>query len=525
MSSVDGSRKPVLTIQDLSASGIKRVDVWLDLIVLAGANSGLYKRIRSSFDHEQVEGWLQCTRDALETKATSTLHKRAASFLLYVRWCGVVFDSPARAFPLEEPAVYRYLSMLREEGAPATRAKTFLESATLVCCILEIPGLDDLSASFRLSGVAHASFKSKRLTQKARALTRKELIVLETGVFCAGSVCDQYFCGFVCWLVYTRTRFGDSSRIFEFPSLDRNHEGNVLYAETKATLTKTGQQGRRLRVALPVVAPAEGLTGRPWLEKWRDIYVELGLDLSNGLMPVPNGTGKGFTSRPLSSSEATVWLHEVLTAGGLTADSVSDLRTHSCRATLLSWCAKYGVKGEHRRLLGYHARPKDNSMLEYSRDAMAEPLRKLGEVLEAVARGEFLPDSSRSGYFRERRTRSPSPPDDVEVVPTEKDDSSSMGSCAESESDGSSGMPAFSFESPPPPLSVSGYRNRPIPDTGVFMHSRSGVWHLSSEWEGPTPRLCCGRVYSPKYTRMGAWPASDSVWCAQCLVHLNRIYM
>ena len=163
-------------------------------------------------------------------------------------------------------------------------------------------------------------------------------------------------------------------------------------------------------------------------------------------------------------------------------------------------------------------------MLEYSRDAIAEPLRKLGEVLEAVARGEFLPDSSRSGYFRERRTRSPSPPDAVEVVPTERVDSSSMGSCVESDSEASSGMPAFSFESPPPPLSVSGYRNRPIPDTGVFMHSRSGVWHVSSEWVGPTPRLCCGRGYSPKYTRMGAWPASDSVWCSQCLVHLNRLY-
>ena len=162
-----------------------------------------------------------------------------------------------------------------------------------------------------------------------------------------------------------------------------------MYAEAKASLIKTGQQGRRLRVPLPVVAPAEGLTGRPWLEKWQDIYVELGLDLKNGLMPVPNGTGKGFTSRPLSSSEATVWLHEVLTAGGLSADSVSDLRTHSCRATLLSWCAKYGVKGEHRRLLGYHARPKDTSMLEHSRDAIAEPLRKLGSFGGCCPRGVF----------------------------------------------------------------------------------------------------------------------------------------
>jgi hypothetical protein len=92
-------------------------------------------------------------------------------------------------------------------------------------------------------------------------------------------------------------------------------------------------------------------------------------------------------------------MHEILVAGGLKADSVRDLRTHSCRATLLSWAAKFGIKAGHRRLLGYHAKPKDQAMLEYSRDSLAAPLRELCAMLDEVANGSFVPDSTRSGYF------------------------------------------------------------------------------------------------------------------------------
>jgi len=54
-----------------------------------------------------------------------------------------------------------------------------------------------------------------------------------------------------------------------------------------------------------------------------------------------------------------------------------------------------------RRLLGYHVKPKDKSVLIYSRDALAKPLRELGAVLAAIRVGRFLPDADRSGRFRE----------------------------------------------------------------------------------------------------------------------------
>jgi hypothetical protein len=532
------------------------INSWLDLALLTGSCSSLMKRAFATHADEGIE-WQRSVVDALQSRATNTLAKRANSLALYVRWCSVRYGDCTVAFPFEEPTVYRYLSQLREDCAPATRARSFLEAATLFSSILEIPGFDDVSGSFRVSGVSHASFRTKRLTRKARALSRSEVITFEVGVFEAACPSDRYFCGFVCWLIFSRTRFSDSAKISESICVDVDASGLDAYGESTAHLTKTGGHGRRLRVPLPVVAPAAGLTAKSWLREWLSIRDSLGLTSEHGLMPTPNGSGNGFTKKPLSTSEASVWMQEILTAGGHSPESVSDVRTHSCRATLLSWCAKYGVREGVRRLLGYHAKPADKAMLEYSRDALAAPLRQLGEVIEAVAQGSFLPDSTRSGYFPNppaaraassqplplkcdrspstppplKRDRSPSTPpaSPVEVyTPTENNDSSSSGSfksCEDSDSDASPSEVDSEEASSRFPEVTSGrgaqgdtsFLSRALPENGVFCHVLYGTWHLGGSDSGI---LACGRrIFWGKkthYNRMGAWPADQRVWCKLC---------
>jgi hypothetical protein len=109
--------------------------------------------------------------------------------------------------------------------------------------------------------------------------------------------------------------------------------------------------------------------------------------------------GGGFGTRSLDTDEANVWLKEVLVAGGLDPCEAQHYGTHSLKACLLSASAKAGMRGGFRRMLGYHVKSKDSSMLEYSRDAMAEPLRQLGVILDKVYSGDFMPDSRRSGRW------------------------------------------------------------------------------------------------------------------------------
>jgi hypothetical protein len=74
--------------------------------------------------------------------------------------------------------------------------------------------------------------------------------------------------------------------------------------------------------------------------------------------------------------------------------------SHYLKATILLWVAKAGVLKEHRRVLGYHEDPGDRSVFGYSRDIFAVPLREMERVIEAISDGSFLPDESRSGYWK-----------------------------------------------------------------------------------------------------------------------------
>ena len=66
----------------------------------------------------------------------------------------------------------------------------------------------------------------------------------------------------------------------------------------------------------------------------------------------------------------------------------------------MSWAAKFHILQSDRRVLGGHAKPKDFSVLEYSKDAMAGPLQKLEIMLRFIREGKFSPDAIRSGRFK-----------------------------------------------------------------------------------------------------------------------------
>jgi len=60
--------------------------------------------------------------------------------------------------------------------------------------------------------------------------------------------------------------------------------------------------------------------------------------------------------------------------------------------------AKFGCGITTREILGGHVSHL-KSVLTYSRDGLAGPLRELEQVLESIRGGKFFPDASRSGRF------------------------------------------------------------------------------------------------------------------------------
>ena len=134
---------------------------------------------------------------------------------------------------------------------------------------------------------------------------------------------------------------------------------------------------------LPAVAVAQGVTLDNWARTWLVVRSTVGGDISAGypVMPAP-GLDDEPTKRPISSDEMGKWVRMLLDRNGidLTGRRIS---SHSCKSTLLSYMAKFGCDIPTREILGGHVSHL-KSVLTYSRDGLAGPLRELEKVLQSI---------------------------------------------------------------------------------------------------------------------------------------------
>jgi hypothetical protein len=151
-----------------------------------------------------------------------------------------------------------------------------------------------------------------------------------------------------------------------------------------------------------VTAVTDALHNNRWNDHWIDARTQCNLpEPAKGIPLMPTIRCDGtFGNVPLSTSLASKWIRDLLILDGHDKFAVSRVSSHSLKATCLSWCSKAGVSREHRQVLGYHVVPGTQSVLHYSRDEQAEPLRQLSAVLLNIRLGKFDPDSSRSGYWK-----------------------------------------------------------------------------------------------------------------------------
>ena len=145
---------------------------------------------------------------------------------------------------------------------------------------------------------------------------------------------------------YARARWADLRFVHHIEYEDRWGGFLTLYTREH----KASSIGARREQYLPLVAPIEGVTAGNWASTFLDVYEQVGLDIDKvplgPLLPAPRDGGT-FFARPLTTSEAALWLRHLLsdTPG---ADLV---RSHSLECTLLVWAAKAGVEKEVRSVL------------------------------------------------------------------------------------------------------------------------------------------------------------------------------
>ena len=369
-------------------------------------------------------GLLESVKDSLGTKASSTLHARAGPILQYIQFCE---DRGIQALPLVEPVVYDYVKSC--ESKAATYARSFLLALSFANFHFGLTGTTSIMGSGRIRGLVNTLYAKKRKLMQRPPLTVTQIVHLEGLVLDNNKTeFDRIACGFFLFILMGRLRFSDGQQVCQL-RLDQQPDG-FGFVEAVAAKTKTSVSLERKTRHLPVAVPLLPFGDRPWLPTWLELRKRAFGDLANSkdefipLLPSPSANG-AWSKVPLNVTSGANWLRSLLQ--GTMEQQGTPIGTHSLKASLLSMCSKFGMPHSQRKLLGYHAGSKEQSMLCYSRDSMAEPLRRLCEMIHAVRDKVFLPDCSRSGRFPQRE-----PGFEVEEG-EELSDSSSSGSENEEE--------------------------------------------------------------------------------------------
>ena len=492
-------------------------------------------------EDRQLEGAKEIVDAVVGLRSPYTIVKRANSLLSFLRWCAK--SKITEANPFTEEIVWRYFQDLKELGAPATRASSCMSAFRFALHVLGFESLSEVTKSRRVVGLSDQLHANKRVLKQALPLTVLQVRKLhETASDSNAILVDRGAAIYFLIALYGRCRHSDLTKVHSVIP-DFGEEGGFL--EIKSAHHKTGKSAERRTQLMPILIPARGVNGTSWMGAATEVFsnLELSLDgrIEGPLFPAPCLGHETFCKRPMTSSEASTFLRMLIGATAVQpADSMPVVSSHSAKATLLSWAAKYGLSEQTRSILGRHASATTGTYAFYSRDLCVAPTRELQEVIDEIFKGNFNPDAPRSAYFT-RRDPVLEPESGGPVVPvlegrlnTKAETVESDGGCDEgcgepelividddSSSESSSSDAGSSADSScceEPPMKVKRFRPKVPRDETWYAHRKSHILHLFTEnADGFTYRyLARGKRLTEAYslsTEATAW----NVMCKMCL--------
>ena len=386
-----------------SASRTAALLKWQAVIAAFPRAFGVNDKLGTDFEASSLE-------DYFATRRTGPLGIHSSAWRLFLRYTEI---KDLAADLITEAMIYDYLVHLKEVGAPATRGASFLRACNFAYGLCEFTEGAAIAQSARCKGAAAVSLRTKRLHLQRDPLLAKWLRAAEAEIVRVadgrGSLkeTEAAVLGFFLFCSHTRSRCSDASRILCEPFLDEGDdsapdvEQSFIQTAAAGELLKTGNTADKAKFNFPVVGLSFGISGLPWGRAWLELRRRVGLNAeADGCLQREPLRSGAFGHGHLGPGQATEWLRFLLIRLGVDSSLLSNIGSHSCKATLLSVAAKGGMTRDDRRALGGHAPPGDRSVDTYARDALAAPLRNLAILLSKVRCGLFDPDATRSGRWR-----------------------------------------------------------------------------------------------------------------------------
>ena len=382
------------------------INGWTSIVLMNVFAFSAFDKCRLECEDDELRATVHLTvAECLARKATSTVGKRLGSLKRFVDFCAQSALSP---FPLEDRNMHGYLSQLvQDPHASGSSGKSFLEAVRFSSAMLGLRSDETNSISQRVAGLAETLVKRAPIIDQADPLSVDQVKRLERACCSAEPLPDKIILGGILIMVYGSARASDIAKAVKLlvdidprpdtPGLDTEPNG---FIELGVLCQKGARSDTHRRMLLPVVAPLFSLSGAKWWESWMESRAAMGLAPS-GLLDFPLLCRFDADEKPIAqsmiASEIGEFIRQALNIETLKHNKT---RSHSCKATVLSWLSKYGTDLPTRRLVGHHLDPTARSAEIYSRDAMSPAVRAVLGVLQAIKSGRFCPDDTRSGRFR-----------------------------------------------------------------------------------------------------------------------------
>ena len=373
------------------------VDKWFSIIRVNLLGSAVGREI---IGHGNLYEQKETIEAIIGVRSRSTAVSRANALLKFFRWRASETEDDGK--PVTEKDAWDYLCHLRQSGAAATAASSFLSSCRYAMHIFGFADFEAVCNSRRLSGMAELLHSGKAPIKQAKVLSVLQVLQLHSMLDDSSmNHVDRALIGYIVVALYSRCRHSDLAHVHSVV-LDYDDEGG--FVEIRTSCHKTARSASQKSQFLPILAPAVGVHGREWVSSVISAFEGVGLNfggrVDGPLFKPPNGEKGGPANRGLASSEVTKLLRLLfeVTEPELGEPRVS---SHSLKATMLSWCSKAGLPVYDKAILGRHSSSYNEAQAVYSRDLAIGSVMKLQDIIWQIHSNVFMPDNTRRGYFAE----------------------------------------------------------------------------------------------------------------------------
>ena len=382
-------------------------------------------------------------------------------------------------------------------------------------------------------------FSTKQPLRQSKVLTVDQILWMHCMLDSADTdAVDKSIFAYLLTALYGRCRHSDLANI---ESIHEDWDCNGGFLEIRTRTHKTGKSAASKTVLLPIVIPAVGVHGKPWIGKAKEAFSAVGLTYSGTIggplyRPPSKQLESGVCVRGITSAEVTKFLRLCFEEERPSVDACR-VSSHSLKATTLTWAGKACLGPADQAILGRHSSAFTETSAVYSRDNAIRAVSELQKVIHAIHAKHFLPDCERSRYFPVTRPASEAGESGL-ATKTEEDSWSLIGKSEvptsqvvidleggvvdSSDTDSSSDESALDSDG----------SERPAPR--CFMHSLSQktaahfvrhkvsklVHFRDSDETGTCRTLSCGRTLNDNYE--GAQRFDDVDMCRRCRLNAER---